>query len=336
MLGGERGREGPHLVGVAHSTIAACLPAAMPMMSRRAASPATSTKFAAMDSAKSGVVSETDRPRQRVMFELRDEVGGNHRRIRTGRGDHDDLARTRQLIDADRTEDLVLGEGHKCVARPHDLVDTLDALGSERERRDRLRAARGHHLSDAKKVCGRRDQRMHAAGWRRRAGDHDPGDAGDLRGDHRHEHRARVRRAAAGDVASDPPERLGVQPCPSRTAIEDVDLQDMELTKSLRGGGERIAHRLFEVVPRSLHLRWIHARRLDVDTIDPVRPLAKRRVPTGSNVGDDVADGVARADRTVKELLESIRGGRIDVAGGEAVALTLDDDGSELQRVRDA
>ena len=78
---------------------------------------------------------------------------------------------------------------------------------------------------------------------------------GDLGGDHRHEHGARVCGAAAGDVAADPPERHRAQPCTSGTAIEDVHLQGMELAEPLRRGGERVADRLFEVVPCRLHRR---------------------------------------------------------------------------------
>jgi len=55
-------------------------------------------------------------------------------------------------------------------------------------------------------------------------------------------------------------------------------------------------------------------RCLDVDPVDPVGPLAQRCITTGSDVGDDVADGVAGTDGTVKELLEPVGGRRIDVA----------------------
>ena len=174
---------------------------------------------------------------------------------------------SRKLIDADRTEDLVLCEGDKCVAGSDDLVHPLDALSAERERRDGLRATCGHHLAHAEQVRGGGDQRMHTAGGRRRAGDHDVFDAGDLRGNHRHEHGARVCRAATRDVASDPPERHRVQPCSSRAAIEDVHLQRMELAKPLRRGGERIAQRLFESVPRRLPASAAPTR--DVSTSTP-------------------------------------------------------------------
>ena len=63
-----------------------------------------------------------------------------------------------------------------------------------------------------------------------------------------------------------------------------------------------------------------------VDAVDPVRPLAERGVATGANVGDDLAHGVLRADRAVKESLESDRGGGVDVGRGEPVAMTLGDD----------
>ena len=63
--------------------------------------------------------------------------------------------------------------------------------------------------------------------------DHDALDARNLRGDHRHEHGAGIGRAPAGNVAADPPERHGMQPCATRAAVENVHLQGMELAKPL-------------------------------------------------------------------------------------------------------
>jgi len=60
----------------------------------------------------------------------------------------------------------VLGEGDECVAGPHDLVDTLDALGPECECRDGLRTSRDENLADAEQVRRGSNQRMHIAGRR--------------------------------------------------------------------------------------------------------------------------------------------------------------------------
>src|ERR1700730_8819170 len=71
----------------------------------------------------------------------------------------------------------------------------------------------------------------------------------------------------------------------------------------------------------------------DIDAVDPVGPLAKRRVTAGSNVGDDLAHRVPSADGTVKEIFQTLLGCRIDVGCREAVALALDNHGPELPGV---
>ena len=72
--------------------------------------------------------------------------------IGAGGGDDEDLARSGQLVDADRTEDLVLGEGDERVARPDDLVHPVDALGAIGQRRDRLGPTGRDDLGDAEQV----------------------------------------------------------------------------------------------------------------------------------------------------------------------------------------
>ena len=131
------------------------------MISRRAASPATSANRVGDRLGEGPVVGEADRPRKWVVLELRDQIRGDHVRVGSGRRDDHDLARSRELIDTDSAEDLVLGKGHKHVAGSDDHVDALDALGAERERRDGLRAPGDDHLTHAEQVRRGGDQRMH-------------------------------------------------------------------------------------------------------------------------------------------------------------------------------
>ena len=65
---------------------------------------------------------------------------------------------------------------------------------------------------------------------------------------------------------------------------------------------------------------------VDVDAIDPVRPLAKRRVAAEPHVGDDLAHRFAHVDLAMEEPLEARRGCRVDVRRRETVALARDDD----------
>ena len=56
-------------------------------------------------------------------------------------GDHDEVARSGEAVDADLAEHLALGLLHVQVARPDDHVHAVDRFGAVRQRRHRLRAA---------------------------------------------------------------------------------------------------------------------------------------------------------------------------------------------------
>src|ERR1700730_2779435 len=107
----------------------------------------------------------------------------------------------------------------------------------------------------------------------------------------------------------------------------------MKPTKALSGGGERVAQRLCQPVPRRLQRRGPDVDRLDVDTVDPVGPLTERGVAAGADVGDDLAHGVARADLAMKELLQALHACRIDIGRREAITATLVDDRSKARRI---
>ena len=130
-------------------------------------------------------------------------------RVRALVGDDEHFRRTREAVDAADAEHLALRFGDVDVAGPDDLVDGRDRRRPVRERGDRLRAAGGVQLVDAGQRAREQHGRVHAAVALRRRHDDDALDAGDLRRNHRHQHRRGQRRAAARDVRADRGERPG-------------------------------------------------------------------------------------------------------------------------------
>jgi len=109
-----------------------------------------------------------------------------------------------------------------------------------------------------------------------------------------------------------------------------------ETHEPLRRGGQCVPHGLLESVPCRLHVLGVCMSCLDIDAVDAVRPLAKCRITTGSDVGDDLAHRIPRVDRPVEELFQPIRGCRVDALRGESVALALSDDGAKLRGIERA
>ncbi len=71
---------------------------------------------------------------------LRDQVAGDIRRLSGFVRQNHDLARARDAVDIDLAVDESLGQRDEEVARPNDLVDTLNSLNAIGQRRDPLRA----------------------------------------------------------------------------------------------------------------------------------------------------------------------------------------------------
>ena len=80
---------------------------------------------------------------------LADEVGGDDRRIGAVVGDHRDLGRPGEDVDADLAEQHPLGLGDELVAGPDDDVGRLAGEQAERHRGDRLHAAERHASTSA-------------------------------------------------------------------------------------------------------------------------------------------------------------------------------------------
>ena len=94
------------------------------------------------------VVGDEDRLRRRVVLGLGQKIGGDPGGIVVAIGDHQDLGRPGDHIDADGAEHLALGGSDIGVARPHHLVDRTHCLGAIGEGGDRLGAADALDLVD--------------------------------------------------------------------------------------------------------------------------------------------------------------------------------------------
>ena len=131
------------------------------------------------------------------MLELRGQVGGDEVWPGIGIGDHQNLGRPRDAVDADRAEHLALGQGHVDVARSRDHVDARDGRGAEGHRRHRLRSAHSIDGVDAGNVRRGEDRRRDGAvrAWRR--GQHDLLHARHAGRDGGHQDGRRIRGAAA-------------------------------------------------------------------------------------------------------------------------------------------
>ena len=84
-----------------------------------------------------------------VVLGLGHEVGGHDGRVGGLVGEHADLGRAGDHVDADVAGHVALGGRHVGVARAHDLVAGRDGLGAVGDRGDGLGAADGVDLVDA-------------------------------------------------------------------------------------------------------------------------------------------------------------------------------------------
>ena len=149
-----------------------------------------------------GIVGDQDGLRRLVVLGLRQQIDGDAARIVGGVGQHDDLGRAGDRVDADAAEHLPLGLGDIGVARPDDAIDRRDAGGAIGQRRNRLRAADPIDLRHAGAPRRGQHQRVQHA-IRARHAHGDARHAGDARRDRVHQHRGRIGRLAARHIQAD-------------------------------------------------------------------------------------------------------------------------------------
>ena len=137
------------------------------------------------------------------MLGLREQVGGHHRGAGGLVGDHRDLGRAGQHVDADLAVELPLRLGDEGVARPDDHVGGDAVQQPEGHRGQRLDPAEGEDPLGAGGARGVEDGRVRRAVVRRRGGRDDVGDArgpGDADG---HEGAGQQREPAGRQVGAD-------------------------------------------------------------------------------------------------------------------------------------
>ena len=131
------------------------------------------------------------------MLRLREKIGSDHGRGGTGVGEDDQLRRTREHIDRDASSDELLCRGDVAVSGADDHVAWKDGASAERERGDRVGAARRQHAVSA--GDGRRGERDRSGLWAR---DPDLLHARRPRRHRRHQYGRWQRVAAAGRVTT--------------------------------------------------------------------------------------------------------------------------------------
>ena len=148
------------------------------------------------------------------MFGLAEQVHGHPVRRRRAVGQHQDLARTGNHVDAHRAEHPALGRRHIGIARAGDLVHLGHRRRAVGQRRHRLRATDREHPRHAGHMGGGQHQRIALAlsggaalAGRRRHHHDDFRHAGHMGRNRVHQHRRRIGGLAAGHIDADPVQR---------------------------------------------------------------------------------------------------------------------------------
>ena len=126
------------------------------------------------------------------MLGLRQQVQRDPVRVVVAVGDHQNLGRSGNHVDANPAKHPALGGGDIGVARAGDLVHRRNGFGAVSQRRNRLRPADAVDLIHPRDLRCQQHQRIdHAPG--RRASDHQPRHPGNLGRNGIHQHRRGVR-----------------------------------------------------------------------------------------------------------------------------------------------
>ncbi len=232
---------------------------------------------------------------------LRQQVGGDQRRIGGVVGDDDDLGGAGGIA-SNLPLDGPLGQRDVGVAGTDDHVDRSDGVGPVGERGDRLRATDPVDVVDA----GERRGGERGVGDRpvaaRRDAQRDLADPGDPGRDGGHEHRAGVGGAAAGDVAARPVDGDDDLAGPDAVAIEVDGPGDLGLVvgADLTGGVlERVADVAGQARQRRVACRRRDPQVLDGAAVEAGGELPDRDVAPAADVGDDRVHRVLRSGGVV-------------------------------------
>ena len=215
-------------------------------------------------------VGDQDRLRALVVLRLAEQVGGDPGGILVAVGDHHDLRRTGDQVDADPAEDLALGLGDVGVAGADDLVDRADRRGAEGERCDRLGAADAVDLVDPGERGRDQHQRRQRA-IRRRHAHRQALDARDPGRHGVHQDRARIGSGTARDVDPDRLDRPPAQAEPHAQLVGELLVRGQ--LAAMEGGDPRGGE-----LERGAHVRRAGGDRpRDLVVADPKPLLDSRR-----------------------------------------------------------
>jgi hypothetical protein len=146
---------------------------------------------------------DEDRRGVRIVFGLREQLGGRVPSLRALVRDHDGLRRPEESVDPDVAVDELLRQRRVDSARTADFVDRRDPVRPICHRGDRLRPADPVDLLDAADASGGHHDRGRIAVPVGRRAQHELGNAGDARRHGSHEDGRRKRRPSRGGVEPD-------------------------------------------------------------------------------------------------------------------------------------
>ena len=211
--------------------------------------------------------------------------------------DHRQLARSREAVDANFAEELALRLGDPGVAGARDHVHGVDRVGSERQGRHPVRAAKRVDLIGTRNRSGGEGHRAHAAVRLRRRREREPLHPGGPRRHAAHQDRGRVGRPSTRRVHAGRGDRPFLDLHPLALRQIDLDRGSVEL-----GVGDRadVARRQFQRGDQlGMHVLSGSDEALARDPVrlgpldDPVEvddELVQRGVPALADRGDDLAD----------------------------------------------
>jgi hypothetical protein len=252
------------------------------------------------------------------MIGLRDEVGGDPRRMRTVVGDDEDLARTRHFVDIHYTVDHALGGLHVGVTGPDNFVDRRDTRSSIGKRGDRVRTADAIKFVDAGNRRGGHDLGPRTIG-RGRRDHHDFAYPGDARRNRIHQHRGRIRAHPARDIDADAVKRAHhlTEAHPETVSVREGFLDGllMKCGDAARGQFERTPIGFGKLAQRVAKFLRGNAQRFgcELHAVEAQRVVDERGVAALADIGNNVshrgieARGVIAAaprDDGLKEPLE--------------------------------
>ena len=250
---------------------------------------------------KGRVRGDQDRLRALVVFGLGEQVQRDPVGVVVGIGDHQNLGRACDHVDAHAAKDASLGGGHIGVAGPCDLVHRCDGLGAIGHGRDSLRAPDAIDRVHTRKLRGQQNQWIdHPA--RRGRTDHQPLHPRHLRGNSVHQDR--------GGIAGQPPRHIKPRrrhrpPAPAQFRPGGITptfvLRALAVVIGTDARGrqfQRVALARRDACAGGINFPIRKSQRFgrQFQFVEPRGQLDHRRVTARAHIGDDGSDRVIDID----------------------------------------